>query len=84
MNLQTTLTAAIRYDQNLTANEKLLYSELTARMDQDRLCSLSNQEVASLTSVGVAVAVGGTVVFLWGVWEILRRRGLALTTMTRP
>lgn len=53
MNLQTTLTAAIRYDQNLTANEKLLYSELTARMDQDCLCSLSNQEVASLYHVSL-------------------------------
>lgn len=53
MNLQTTLTAAIRYDQNLNANEKLLYSELTARMDQDCLCSLSNQEVASLYHVSL-------------------------------
>lgn len=53
MNLQTTLTAAIRYDQNLNANEKLLYSELTARMDQDCLCSLSNQEVATLYHVSL-------------------------------
>ena len=56
MNLQTTLTAAIRYDQNLTANEKLLYSELTARMDENALCALSNQEVANLYDVSLCTA----------------------------
>lgn len=56
MNLQTTLDATIRYDHNLTANEKLLYSELTARMDENALCALSNQEVASLYDVSLCTA----------------------------
>ena len=56
MNLQTTLDATIRYDHNLTANEKLLYSELTARMDENALCALSNQEVAKLYDVSLCTA----------------------------
>lgn len=56
MNLQTTLDATIRYDHNLTANEKLLYSELTARMDENALCALSNQEVATLYNVSLCTA----------------------------
>lgn len=56
MNLQTTLDATIRYDHNLTANEKLLYSELTARMDENALCALSNQEVANLYDVSLCTA----------------------------
>ena len=56
MNLQTTLDATIRYDHNLTANEKLLYSELTARMDENALCALSNQEIATLYNVSLCTA----------------------------
>lgn len=55
-NLQTFLDASVRYDQNLTASEKLLYSELTARMDENKLCSLTNQEVASLYKVSLCTA----------------------------
>lgn len=76
MNLQTTLTAAIRYDQNLNANEKLLYSELTARMDQDCLCSLSNQEVASLYHVSLCS------VSHW--FKSLIDYGLVIVVRTKP
>lgn len=76
MNLQTTLTAAIRYDQNLNANEKLLYSELTARMDQDCLCSLSNQEVATLYHVSLCS------VSHW--FKSLIDYGLVIVVRTKP
>lgn len=45
------LTADVRYDSELKANEKLLYSEITALADRYGYCWASNQYFADLYSV---------------------------------
>ena len=45
------LTADVRYDSDLKANEKLLYSEITALADRYGYCWASNQYFADLYSV---------------------------------
>lgn len=45
------LTADIRYDNNLSANEKLLYSEITALMAKTGVCWSTNNYFAKLYGV---------------------------------
>lgn len=45
------LTADVRYDSDLKANEKLLYSEITALADKHGYCWASNQYFAELYGV---------------------------------
>lgn len=45
------LTADIRYDKNLSANEKILYSEITALMGKNGVCWATNKYFAELYNV---------------------------------
>lgn len=47
------LTADVRYDKELKANEKLLYSEITALADRYGYCWASNQYFSELYGVSV-------------------------------
>ena len=47
------LTADVRYDADLKANEKLLYSEITALADRCGYCWASNQYFANLYGVSI-------------------------------
>ena len=44
-------TANVRYDKNLKANEKLLFSEITALINRDGYCSATNIHFANLYDV---------------------------------
>lgn len=48
------LTAAVRYDKNLCANAKLLYSEITALTQKEGYCWATNQHFADLYEVDVS------------------------------
>lgn len=52
------LTADVRYDTELKANEKLLYSEITALADKHGYCWASNQYFADLYKVSVRSVQG--------------------------
>lgn len=45
------LTASVRYDKNLKANEKLLFSEITALSNKYGYCTASNRYFAELYQV---------------------------------
>ena len=45
------LTAEVRYDPELKANEKLLYSEITALMQKEGYCFATNAYFAELSGV---------------------------------
>ena len=47
------IPAEVRYDQRLSANEKLLYGELTALMSKEGYCWASNHYFATLYGVSV-------------------------------
>lgn len=50
-NYYAILPANVRYDKNLSANEKLFYAEITALAQQDGVCSASNGYFAELYGV---------------------------------
>ena len=45
------LTAKIRYDRNLKANEKLIYAEITALANKEGYCHASNKYFSDLYDV---------------------------------
>lgn len=50
-NYYSILTANVRYDKNLKANEKLLFSEITALSNKYGYCTASNRYFAELYQV---------------------------------
>ena len=54
-NYWSVLPANVRYDKDLKANEKILYSEITSLMNKDGYCYASNKYFASLYNVDHSV-----------------------------
>ena len=50
-NYYAVIPSTVRYDQNLTANAKLLYGEITCLTDQDGNCFSGNEYFAKLYEV---------------------------------